>query len=152
MTSEQDGLVSRCIPEPNSGCWLWLGAVNKSGYGYLWTWRGHRSYAHRASYEAFLGEIPEGAHICHKCDNPACINPDHLFLGNPRANAEDRVRKGRQPRGTGIGTSVLSDPQVLEIRRRWADGETQASIAASFGVSSGTVLYIVHRHTWRHIA
>ena len=87
-------LFERQIPEPNSGCWLWLLYCDEDGYGKM-----HYNYkkhlAHRLSYEAFIGPIPEGLDVCHKCDVPSCINPDHLWLGDAKANADDMVRKGR---------------------------------------------------------
>jgi hypothetical protein len=90
----RERLVANSIPVPEAGCWLWTGGEAK-GYGR--TSMLHKNIAaHRASYQEFCGEIPEGMHVCHKCDTPLCINPDHLFLGSPLANAMDKVSKGRQ--------------------------------------------------------
>lgn len=86
------------IPEPMSGCWLWLGTAtpNRRGvdYGRL-SVQGRSVRAHRYSYEAHKGAIQPGLNICHSCDNPLCVNPDHLFAGTHQDNADDRERKGR---------------------------------------------------------
>lgn len=83
------------IPVPECGCWIWLGARDQYGYGKLGSHGRHMLSAHRLFYTFYKGEIPEGMSVCHKCDTPPCVNPDHLFLGTPLDNARDRERKGR---------------------------------------------------------
>lgn len=104
-----DRFEAKYTPEPNSGCWLWLGATDSSrGYGHLWD--GERLImAHRFSYEVFRGSIPAGLNVLHRCDNPYCVNPDHLFLGTHRDNMADMVRKGRHSNGCLGG----------KLRRQW---------------------------------
>lgn len=91
-----DRLLSKAIRTSEEGCWLWVGVKNKDGYGYI---RGsHRlpiTLAHRASYQVFKGEIPDGYCVCHTCDNPSCINPNHLWIGTKAENNKDKVNKGR---------------------------------------------------------
>lgn len=82
------------IPVTESGCWLWLRGRDECGYGHTWI-NGAPARAHRASYEAFVGPIATGLCVCHKCDVPACVNPQHLFLASHRDNILDAVRKGR---------------------------------------------------------
>lgn len=88
-------LERRSVPEPNTGCQLWVGATHDFGYGHVAV-GGHKvMLAHRASFTVHVGEIPRGLFVLHKCDTPACINPEHLFLGGPGENARDMSRKGR---------------------------------------------------------
>lgn len=92
--SHREVIESKSLPVPESGCWLWLASVNSKGYG--WTGiRGAQRLAHRASYEAFIGGIPTGLGVCHKCDTPSCVNPTHLFVGTQRDNLRDASAKGR---------------------------------------------------------
>lgn len=135
----------RSIPEPNTGCWLWLGWVDKDGYG---TIRGRP--AHRKSYEAHKGAIPEGKIVLHSCDQPGCVNPDHLRCGSHQENSDDRVMRGRAagPRGVDHGSSKLDDYDVLKIR---ADQRSARQIAAQYGVHKSTVCRIRSRQLWPHV-
>lgn len=91
--------ADKVSPEPNSGCWLWTGSVGSHGYGQLSIPGKAPETAHRVSYRLHNGEIPAGMLVCHKCDNPVCVNPDHLFLGAPQVNALDCKAKGRNTKG-----------------------------------------------------
>ena len=144
------------------GCWLWLGAVhNRQGYGFLKVGR-RQTYAHRASYEAFIGKIPAGLHVCHRCDVTCCVNPSHLFLGTNRDNVDDKVRKGRQARSIDIvgknkargercAWAKLNSAKVLAVRVSYASGDTLAVIAARYRVSESTISNAVRGKKWAHI-
>ena len=93
--------VDKIAKEPNSGCWLWTGAVNTNGYGFVF-WHGRFNvYAHRVSYAIHIGD-PGRLCVCHRCDTPLCVNPDHLFLGTVADNNADKILKGRQGRGPRV--------------------------------------------------
>lgn len=131
--------------ERADGCWTWPYGGHPFGYGST-TFRGHRKLTHRLAWELTHGAVPPGLYVCHKCDNPPCCRPEHLFLGTPLDNARDRTRKGRsRKRGTPL---VLTESDVRQIRVRRAAGETLVRIAAAFGVDHSAVWQIVHRKAW----
>lgn len=129
-------------------CWLWLGATT-SGYGQV-HWRGRVVYAHRLAYELANKKPPGSLHVCHECDNRACVNPSHLFLGTVADNMADRDAKNRQARGEGHGRAKLTGGQVLLIRQA-ATSKSQRAIARNFGVSQRLVGMILRREAWRHL-
>lgn len=131
-----------------SGCWLWLGAT-RARYGAI-TVEGKVLRAHRAAYSAFIGEIPHGLLVLHRCDTPLCINPTHLFLGTGKTNTDDKVSKGRQARGETSGRRILDTERVLAIREYEASHSYQET-ADAFSVSKGTVADIINGRTWTHI-
>lgn len=146
------------MPEPNSGCWLWVGASSPvKGRGdearlpYLratttkGVWGAVK--ASRFTFEAFHGPIPAGAFVCHRCDTPMCVNPDHLFLGSQADNIADKVKKGRHPRGEQVSTK-LTLLQAREIRQRADGGETHRLIAADYDITPGMVSAIYRRERW----
>jgi len=118
----------------DDACWEWQGAINpQSGYGILW--HGGRIHAaHRVSYEIHFGQQVNSGVVCHKCDNPRCVNPNHLFLGTHADNVADKVSKNRQARGERHGMAKLSDSDVKTIRHLRKQGETLRSLSARFGV------------------
>ena len=134
------------------GCWLWTAHKNTEGYG-RFLYNGSKGYAHRFSYESYVGEIPyhnsaHGMCVLHKCDIPACVNPDHLFLGTNADNVADRMRKGRNGfismEGSKNGNAKLTESDIPIIRQRLANGETQKKIASDYNVS-GTLISMIHR-------
>lgn len=144
-------LEERSIPEPNTGCWLWLRAVDpKLGYGSLKF--GQRIMrAHRASWLAHRGPIPAGLCVCHRCDNRMCINPEHLFLGTRKDNAQDAAQKHRTTYGVRHHAAKLDPDSVRAIRAGSSVGRTQIELARDFGVSRASISLVVNRHVWRRV-
>ena len=133
------------------GCWRWLDKPNSDGYGaFGWNVLGRqfRVKAHRYSWMLHIGPIPAGICVCHHCDIPACINPEHLFLGSCAENAKDRNSKNRQARGIHHGNALLTAETVRSIREAAASGTSKASLARSHGLSPGHVCNIVSRRAW----
>lgn len=142
------------------GCWLWTGAKDECGYGVI-TEGGRRGRGfpgkafktHRLSWSFAYGEIPSGMSVLHKCDTPACVRPDHLFLGTQRENVADCVGKGRNRGATGTKNckAKLREDEVQEIRFRVARGESIPACARAFGIDRGTAWRIVRYKMWAHI-
>ena len=133
------------LNERPSGCWEWSRAKTADGYGTTDMGR-ETILTHRLAWELTHGPIPEGALVCHRCDNPPCCNPEHLFLGTYGDNARDTVAKGRH-----VVRSKLTPAQVREIRTRLADGDTQTAIADTYGVSPRTIGMIATGYRWRSV-
>lgn len=141
MDAKQERFFRRVEYEPNTGCWLWSGGVGCGGYGRFR--QNGASLAHRVSYEWAKGPIPAGLVVMHRCDTPACVNPDHLRAGTQGDNNADRQAKGRSRGGDRRGErnrmAKLTDFQVSCIRLRLREGQTQRRIAADFGVVPQTI-------------
>lgn len=136
--------------QPTTGCWLWVAACVEDGYGVI-RHQGKNLKAHRVSWELHNGPIPEGMCVCHHCDNPPCVRPDHLFLGTPADNNADMLRKGRGmgPRGSLSGWAKLNEEKVRQIRSLYASGEyTQKQLALMFGVVHTVISRVVRREIW----
>lgn len=128
-------------------CWLWSGAKRNNGYGKLGVY-GETIGAHILSYIFNVGPIPSGCDICHSCDNPACVRPDHLWAGTPLQNMTDAKQKGRIRKGESSPVSKLSDGAVREIR---ASNMTNTALAKLFNVSQGNISQIRSRKAWKHV-
>lgn len=144
---------------PISECWEWKGRKER-GYGR--TIIGSRVdgtrrtiAAHRLSYETFVGHIPEGMEVCHKCDNPCCVNPEHLFVGTRQDNIDDREAKGRNhpPKGSNNGRSKLTESDVLSARfERLKNKTSYQKLAEKYGVSKRTMQNAINGKTWKCVA
>lgn len=154
--SHQERLNRLSKINKKTGCVEWIGST-RNGYGRLTI--GSRTdgtrktvTAHRLSYEINIGDIPDGMFVCHKCDNPKCINPSHLFAGSRQDNVNDREKKGRNnlsgihKSGEGHSRSKLTWDDVARIRGM--SGLSQQHIADLFGVSRSTIKDILHGKTW----
>lgn len=144
----------------SSSCWPFVGKCQNGGYGVLHTGgsRGRTVYAHRVAWAIANGRDPGRMAVCHRCDNPPCCNPAHLFLGTIGDNSRDMVAKGRHRggpppglRGERIGSSKLTADKVREIRRRSAAGEGSGALGRIYGVDSSSIRQIVRRETWAHV-
>ena len=146
------------------GCWKWTGAARmsrggKHAYGQFNYAPGNRMQAHRAAWTLFNGTIPDGMLVCHHCDNPLCVNPDHLFFGTPADNMKDMAAKGRScrgrirpkcsMRGSRNGNAKLSREQAMEIRELRQSGLKLRDIGIRFGVSDALVSLIARDKLWR---
>ena len=156
-------------------CWVWTAGRMSTGYGYF-NFAKERRGAHRAAWEFTYGPIPDGLHVCHHCDNPPCVRPDHLFVGTRKDNMRDMLAKGRESQRIWDGTQVrlmaegrarngnrkargerhpfakFTEVRVREVRARAATGESQRALAREFGVARNLIFMIVHRQIWRHVA
>lgn len=151
---EKRYIMDRCVTDKN-GCWIWMLSKDRQGYGRI----GRRApgissakvvSAHRESYEAFVGLIPDGICVLHRCDVPPCCNPAHLFLGTQEDNMMDRDRKGRQASGIRVGSVKLTEDQVMEIRCALLAGWSQTKIAKDFEINQSGVSRINTGRNWRH--
>jgi hypothetical protein len=138
--------------EKGSDCWPFRG--HDAGLGYRAVKLSDKKiYAHRAAWMLTHGPIPDGLFVCHACDNPPCVRPDHLFLGTTADNNRDRMRKGRN-REPAVGEAhpmvKLSEAQVREIRARYQKGIGKR-LAAEYGITNANLHRIVKRRTWKHI-
>lgn len=140
--------------EKSDGCWLFTGGRRKAGYGMVGFVKDGRvtsAHASRYAYELTHGPVPQGLHVCHRCDNPPCVRPDHLFLGTNGDNIRDAQHKGRRPFGETVKVSRLTDSAVLDIRARRSAGASTKSLADEYSVDRSTVYRALHGRTWSHI-
>ena len=139
-------LRSRTITEGD--CWVWIGATMNTGYG-AFNYRGTVFLAHRKAYECFVGPIPTGLHVLHKCDNRACINPNHLYAGTDLDNSRDKIARDRQSRGTTHGASKLTEDDVRRIRLLYeVKSLNQYELAEMFGVNQAAISRLVNRKSY----
>lgn len=154
-------VLARVEMIPIAGCWIFMGALNESGYGLVG--RGARGLGnertHRVTFEHFVGPIPRGLFVCHSCDVRPCCNPAHLFAGTPAENSADCRAKGRASkpprndhlRGERHYAAKLNDPSVRRIRALAASGRRQCDIADELGIGRGAVQRVVARRAWAHV-
>ena len=128
-------------------CWIWLGTKNTKRYGSFTNNKKH-VLAHRQSYIFVHGIIPNGYYVCHKCDNPSCVNPDHLFLGTPKENTRDMITKNRKPLGENHKSSKLTNNDIYAIRK---SKMSQTDIAELYGIDQTQVSNIQNYKQWKHI-
>ncbi len=170
----QPSTVNRFWAKVNKsdGCWEWAASTNNKGYGQLMIQPGEifetkrPVLAHRFSWMIHFGEIPDGLSVCHKCDNPQCVNPNHLFLGTHADNMHDMIRKGKGPQnqpnvmhthpekrhwGERNGQAKLTAKQVRDIRVGFQLGYSMSELGNLYGVTRHAIGRIVRRQAWAHI-
>jgi len=141
----------------NNTCLEWVGSRDRNGYGRL-SVEGKQLLAHRLMFELHFGKIPSRMYVCHKCDNPSCVRPSHLFVGTPSDNNKDAYNKGRNSqKGECNGHSKLLLKDVIALRKQWdttvfGRGDKKTFFenqAQKYGVSTSTIEKVVKRHNWR---
>jgi hypothetical protein len=150
-------LVERfwAMVQKTDGCWVWRGSTRIHGYGVLWISRGRgwQERAHRLSFllHSGLDRIPDGKWVLHRCDNRACVNPAHLYLGDILQNTADMVGRNRQAKGERQAFAKLTEQDVKEIRQGAASGVPKLVLARTYGVSHKAIRLVVARKTWKHV-
>lgn len=136
----------------SEGCWLWAGPLTSTGYGDFYTSRYFRCLAHRFSYELAHGSIPQGMEVRHKCDNPPCVNPDHLEMGTHLENMRDSVARNRNAKGERQGCAKLTVYKVQEARTLYASGNfTYQELGHRYQVDRQVISKAIRRLTWAHV-
>lgn len=146
----KDALFFKTEKRDEDDCWDWTGTISSNGYGVVYFSRNgkRQHYAHRLSYELHKGTIPKEKLVCHRCDNRTCVNPKHLFLGEPQDNSNDMVQKGRQSKGLNKKNTKLSELDIIKIRN---SSLSQKDLSILFNVSQTHISAILNRKYWKHI-
>jgi len=148
----EERIAAKVKPPNDNGCIEWNGCVGSGGYGQI-EYNGKPCYAHRIVWELHNGPIPLGMCVLHRCDNPPCVNVDHLFLGTQNDNMKDKARKGRSScrKGSNNHNSKLTEDQIMMIRNSWPE-KSMKYLAAEYGISISEICRIIHRVIWKHVA
>lgn len=145
---------AKYVVDEGTGCWVWTAGRTEDGYGEFRA-GGRRVLAHRHAYTTHVGPILDDLYVLHHCDNPPCVNPDHLYLGTQFDNMQDMIARSRMPstRGERNGRALLTEEQVQLIRSLHAPGQpgSRKRMAERFGVSESTVDAILQGRNWRHV-
>lgn len=156
MRTELERFEDKFIPEPNSGCWLWLGSVHgrpNHKYGYM-KYKGRYQVATRISLDLYRGGIAANLQANHKCHNTYCVNPDHIYSGTQTDNMEDRRKAGRHVKfvGSKHPRSKLDEAKVVDIKKALANGQSAYSLGKLYGVAKIQILRIKNGDTWSHVS
>lgn len=138
--------------DKSGDCWLWTASLTRGGYGQFPLRKGIIRRAHRIAWQLANGDVPEGMWVLHRCDNPRCVRPDHLFLGTPQDNSADMAAKGRgsKLRGSAKPGAKLTEADVVIIRAERARGVTGTELGRRYGVHRSTIYHICQRDHWRN--
>lgn len=132
------------------GCWIWKGKFFNSGRAKI-TFGKRNHLVSRLIYVLKYNKLIHGLKVCHSCDNPACVNPLHMFIGTNQDNSSDMVAKGRQAKGEANGGCKLTEAQVLSLRKEFSSGATRASLARKYKISWTQAAYICNGKSWKHL-
>lgn len=158
--SSRAGGAKYCSPQcaferllvTGNGCWDWAGALNSKGYPVFYYGRKNRFLAHRFSWTLYCSPIPEGEQVLHRCDNPVCVRPSHLFIGTQKDNVQDMLKKGRHRyiahEGEDSTSALLTEDAVRYIR---SSSETRRALASRFGVTMRCIKAVRSRQNWKHV-
>lgn len=138
-----DRLFSKAMIQ-ETGCWEYSGAKNNMGYGVIRVDGKYNLLVHRLAYDLVVEEIPPGINVLHRCDNPPCLNPEHLFLGSMKDNSIDMAKKNRH-------SGILKVEQVVEIKKALVAGATGKQLAEIYGVGKQTIYAIKQGRNWSHV-
>lgn len=138
--------------EKTESCWVWTARKTCQGYGRISVGNVNK-LAHRVAFELFAGDVPNGLHVLHSCDNPSCVNPSHLWLGTNNDNVADKMKKGRAPSHVGEknGNSRLTPEDVLAIRIEFNSGISRDELSRNYGIAAQYVNQIAAKKVWRHL-
>ena len=143
------------LSEENGGCWVWTGTITQSGYGRHHIHRNGKEFgirAHVYSWQLYIGRpIPKSMVVCHKCDKPYCVNPDHLYIGTNDDNSKDMVAKGRSARGEKNCKAKTTAEEVKEIRYLYKKGYSYKEIGELYSLSRRNTSKIIRRTIWKHV-
>ena len=137
------------MPVTESGCWIWMLDCDQNGYGKI-SIKNKAYYAHRVSWELHNNSIPKGMFVCHKCDNPSCVNPDHLFLGTQSDNMQDMKSKGRDNYVNGENHK-FAKLREKDVRKILISNKTNNELAKQYDISSSQICLIRRRGSWKHV-
>lgn len=152
-----ESFLKNVMPEPNTGCWLWIGSIKEKsgGHGRVFYKNLNLFTAHRASYYFYNGDIPEGMSVLHKCDVPSCVNPEHLYLGTQQQNVKDRDdrNRGRWHSGEQNGRATITKDAVIEIRNNYVPRKYgyREAMANKFGVKRCVIDDILSGRSWKTV-